>query len=75
MLSYATLLAHVRRSDDESLFPLRYQLVPATAGIEDAVMAGELFAIEDSKAALPSVCAAEPDARPQPAGQLLNLRW
>ena len=56
MLSYATLVAHVRRSDDKNIFPLRSQMVPATAGSEDAVMTGELFVIEDSKAALPDVC-------------------
>ena len=55
MLSYATSLAHVRRSDDKNIFPLRSQLVPATASSEDAVMTGELFVIEDSKAALPGV--------------------
>ena len=38
------------------LFPLSYLLVLSTAGGEDAVTTGELFVIEDSKAALPAVC-------------------
>ena len=75
MLSYATHPSHVRRSDDEMLFPLSYLLVLSTAGGEDAVTTGELFVIEDSKAALPAVAEHLARQHTQTAGQLLNLRW
>ena len=52
MLSYVSFHTHARRTGADSFTPLRSQLVPATAGSEDAVMAGELFVVEDSKAAL-----------------------